>query len=197
MTLQTLAFKRPATYQDVLDAPAHLVAELLDGALHLQPRPGARHARAASRLGVKLGGFDDDGPGGWWLLDEPEIHLGDHVLVPDLAGWRRANMPAFPDAPAIDLAPDWICEVLSPSTRRLDLGVKRDVYGAHGVSHLWFVDPDAQTLEAFACRGGAWVLLATLTGDAMVRLAPFEEAIFSLSALWPPSKPEPPQSEDI
>jgi Uma2 family endonuclease len=179
---------RPATYQDVLDAPEHMVAELIDGALHLQPRPATRHARASSTLGVEIGGpFDRSrgGPGGWWILDEPELHLGANVLVPDLAGWRRERMPEFLDAPWIDLAPDWVCEVLSPGTRRLDLTDKRRLYGAAGVAHLWFVDPLARTLEAFALRDGAWTLIAALAEDAEVRVLPFDAVAFPLAALWP------------
>ena len=188
MNVHAPAPNRPATYPDVLDAPAHMVAELLGGELYLHPRPAARHALAASRLGVKLGGFDDDAEhGGWWSLDEPELHLGSAVTVPDLAAWCRHRMPVFPDTAFFDLAPDWICEVLSPSTRSLALGPKRDLYGEHGVRHLWFIDPDARILEAFERRDGAWVLLATLTDDAEVRIAPFEAVAFPLSALWPPS----------
>ena len=156
-----------ATYQDVLDAPENMVAELIEGALHLQPRPALRHARASSTLGVEIGGpFDRGrgGPGGWWILDEPELHLGADVLVPDLAGWRRERMPAFPDAPWTDLAPDWVCEVLSPGTRRLDLTDKRRLYAAAHVPHLWFVDPLARTLEAFALQDGAWVLISRPRG---------------------------------
>ncbi|MYK89894.1 MAG: Uma2 family endonuclease, partial [Acidobacteria bacterium] len=120
-----------ATYQDVLDAPPHRVAEIVDGVLHTNPRPAMPHARASSSLGVKIGGpFDHDagGPGGWWIIDEPELHLGEDILVPDLAGWRRERMPVYPDAAYCTLAPDWVCEILSPSTRKLDLHGKRPVY---------------------------------------------------------------------
>lgn len=178
---------RPATYQDVLDAPPNMVAELVRGALHLHPRPRPRHAVTSSHLGVELGGQfgrDRGGPGGWWILDEPELHLGPDVLVPDLAGWRRERMPAMPDTAWFDLAPDWACEVLSPSTRQLDLTDKRDIYGASGVRHLWLVDPADRTLEAFALADGAWVLIAALKADAEVRVAPFEAIAFPLSALW-------------
>jgi Uma2 family endonuclease len=188
MTLHRLPATRPATYQDVRDAPPHMVAEIVRGALHLQPRPAAPHARASSMLGVEIGGpFDRGrgGPGGWWIVDEPELHLGQDVLVPDLAGWRRERMPRFPRTAFFTLAPDWVCEVLPPRTRQIDLGPKRDIYGEHGVGHLWLVDPDARTLEAFARRDGAWVLLGTLTGEAEVRMAPFEAAAFPLGALWP------------
>lgn len=184
---QPATVRRPATYQDVLDAPEHMVAELVRGALHLQPRPAMRHARSSSALGVEIGGAFDrgrDGPGGWWILDEPELHLGDDVLVPDLAGWRRERMPRIPDEPWTAIVPDWVCEILSPGTRRLDLTDKRDIYGVAGVAHLWLVDPSARTLEAFALRDGAWVLIDALADDAEVRLAPFDAVAFPLSALW-------------
>ena len=178
----------PATYQDVLDAPPHMVAELVGGVLHLQPRPALPHALAGSSLGVELGGpfhRGRGGPGGWWIIDEPELHLGADVLVPDIAGWRRERMPALPDAPWTELAPDWLCEVLSPGTRRFDLTDKRRLYAAAGVTHLWLVDPIARTLEAFALQDGRWVLLAALKDDEPVRLAPFEAISFPLAALWP------------
>jgi Uma2 family endonuclease len=113
-----------------------------------------------------------------------ELHLGEDVLVPDLAGWRRERMPSFPDAEWFELAPDWVCEVLSPSTRRADLTDKRAIYGASGVGHLWFVDPLARTLEAFAFREGAWVLLGAFKEDAEVRIPPFEAVALRLGGLW-------------
>ncbi|SDZ87745.1 Uma2 family endonuclease [Rubrimonas cliftonensis] len=187
MNVQTPSIKRPATYQDVLDAPPNMVAELIRGALHLQPRPRPRHSRAITRLGVKLGGpFDADegGPGGWTILIEPELHLGEEVLVPDLAGWQRERLPSLPDDVGITVGPDWVCEVLSPSTRTYDLTEKRDVYREQGVAWLWFVDPAARTLEAFALKDGAWVLIAALHDDAEVRVAPFDAVGFALGALW-------------
>ena len=126
---------RRATYRDVLDAPAHRVAEIVDGTLYAQPRPAARHALASSYLGDELvGPFGKGrgGPGGWWIIDEPELHLGEDILVPDLAGWRRERMPDYPDAAYFTLAPDWVCEVLSPSTRKLDLHGKRPIYAREG-----------------------------------------------------------------
>lgn len=179
---------RPASYQDVLDAPPNMVAEILRGALHLHPRPAAPHALASSRLGFEIGGpFDRGrgGPGGWWILDEIELHFGDDVLVPDLAGWRRERMPDFPDAAWFDLAPDWVCEILSPSTRKFDLTIKREIYAREVVGHLWLVDPDARTLEAFVQDAGTWRLAAALKDADPVRLAPFDAVEFPLSALWP------------
>ena len=179
---------RSATYQDVLDAPPNKVAELIDGTLHMQPRPAAPHAWASSAMGAKINppfNFGDGGPGGWWIIDEPELHLGDDIVVPDLAGWRRETMPEYPTGAYFDLASDWVCEVLSPSTRAIDLGSKRDIYAREGVGHLWFVDPGAKTLEAFELREGKWVLLATLIDDAPVSLPPFDVITFPLDALWP------------
>lgn len=180
--------QRPATYQDVIDAPPNMVAELVAGALHLHPRPASRHARASFRLAGRLddpfqGGVG--GPGGWHLAIKPELHLGDDVLVPDLAGWRRERMPTFPDTPAIELAPDWVCEILSPGTRRFDLTEKRNRYRAAGVAHLWHVDPLAKTLEVFALTAGAWLLAAAFQDGDDVRAAPFEALGFPLGALWP------------
>ena len=180
--------RRRATYQDVLDAPPHRVAEIVDGMLHTHPRPAIPHARASSSLGVKIGGpFDNDpgGPGGWWIVFEPELHFGEDILVPDLAGWRRERMPKLPDAAYITLAPDWICEVLSPSTRKLDLCGKRPVYAREGVAHLWLVDPTARTLEAFELRDGAWTLIATAADTDPVSIPPFDAVTFSLADLWP------------
>ncbi|MYH58737.1 MAG: Uma2 family endonuclease [Boseongicola sp. SB0675_bin_26] len=177
-----------ATYQDVLDSPPHMVAEVLAGTLHARPRPAMRHVWASSRLGGRLDGPfgpDGSGPGGWWIVDEPELHLGDDIVVPDLAGWGRETMPEYPDAAYCMIAPDWVCEVLSPSTRRIDLNEKRTIYARERVSHLWFVDPDARTLESFALRDGQWVLLATLADDASVALPPFDSISFPLDALWP------------
>jgi Uma2 family endonuclease len=184
---QQASVRRPATYQDVLDAPEHMVAELIRGALHLQPRPALRHARSSSVLGYEIGGpFDRGrgGPGGWWILDEPELHLGEDVLVPDLAGWRRERVPTFPQGPWTAIVPDWACEVLSPGTRRTDLTDKRDIYGACGVGNLWLVDPEDRTLEAFELREGAWVLIAAIAGEGEARIPPFEAVSFPLGALW-------------
>lgn len=178
----------PATYQDVLNAPPNMIAQIVEGALHVHPRPAFPHAVASSGLSIELGGpFQKGrgGPGGWWILYEPELHLGDDVLVPDLAGWRRERMPTPPDAPWSDLVPDWACEILSPGTRSFDLTDKRAAYARHGLPHLWLVDPKPRTLEAFTLSEGAWVLTAALRDADEVRVPPFDAISFPLSALWP------------
>ena len=179
---------RRATYQDVLDAPAHRVAEIVDGTLYTWPRPAPPHAVASSRLGFDLvGPFDRgrDGPGGWWIIDEPELHLAEDILVPDLAGWRRERMAELPDTAYFTLAPDWVCEVLSASTRRFDLHGKRPIYAREGVGHLWLVDPTDRTLEAFELREGQWVLIASAQDNDPVSIRPFDAVTFSLGDLWP------------
>ncbi len=180
--------RRPATYRDVLDAPPHKVAEVIAGELYLHPRPASLHALACSRLGGLLDGpfgFGRGGPGGWWIIDEPELHLGDDILVPDLAGWRRTTMPDYPDAPYFTIAPNWVCEVLSPSTRSLDLGGKRDIYAREGVKHLWFVEPVGRSLQAFELRDGDWASLGAARNADTVSLPPFDDIDFPLDALWP------------
>ncbi len=180
--------RKGAAYDDLLAAPDDKIAQLIGGALHLHPRPSPRHALAAARLTGELDGpfqMGRGGPGGWWILFEPEVHIGDDVVVPDIAGWRRERLQKITDAAFIDLAPDFACEILSPATRRFDLGEKRDRYLSAGVGYLWIVDPDARTLEAFAATERGWLLLATLSGEAEASLPPFEAVAFPLAALWP------------
>jgi Uma2 family endonuclease len=179
--------KKPATYADLLRVPDPLVAEILDGELYASPRPALRHVHAASVLGVEIGGpfhRGRGGPGGWWILFEPELHLGADVVVPDLAGWRKSRLPAIPDAPALGVAPDWACELISPSTEGLDRGRKLTMYAREGVPHLWLINPNSQTLEVLSLGGGRWTVVATHVGAAVVRAEPFDAIELDLSALW-------------
>jgi Uma2 family endonuclease len=179
---------RTATYEDLCALAEHVVGEIVYGVLHASPRPSPRHARASSTLGEELGppfNRGRGGPGGWLILDEPELHLGGHVLVPDLAGWRRERLPELPvDKAHFDLAPDWICEVLSPSTAALDRGDKRSVYATEGVKHLWFVDPDAQMLEVLELDGTSYRVLDVYSGVQRIRAKPFDAIEMELGALW-------------
>jgi Uma2 family endonuclease len=166
-----------------------VVGEILDGELSVMPRPGPRHAGAASTLGEELGPpfrRGRNGPGGWVLLDEPELHLGADVLVPDLAGWRRDRMPALPTTAYFELAPDWVCEVLSSSTARVDRVLKRRIYAREQVTHFWILDPDARTLEVERLDGETYRVVLTASDDEKVRAEPFEALELDLALLWTP-----------
>jgi Uma2 family endonuclease len=180
--------KKPATYDDVLAAPEHLVAEIVDDELYLSPRPASPHAMAHSALLAELWtefGFGRAGNrGGWVILTEPELHLVGQIMVPDLAGWRRERMPEIPDAPYFTLAPDWLCEVVSPSTGALDRAKKLPKYARAGIGHVWLVDPTPKTLEVFSLDAGGWRLTATHEGDTVVNATPFEAFGLHLTRLW-------------
>ncbi|MEF8754950.1 MAG: Uma2 family endonuclease [Accumulibacter sp.] len=179
--------EKPAVFDDLFALPEHVVGEIINGRLLTHPRPAPRHTRAGSALGCELGAPFDlarNGPGGWWILDEPELHLARHVLVPDLAGWRRERLPRLPETAWFDLAPDWVCEILSPATARVDRAEKLPIYAAHGVKHAWLVDPDLRLLEVFENHDGQWLLLAVLEDDAAVAQPPFAAIRFALGGLW-------------
>lgn len=189
--------KRAATYEDLRAVPDHLVAELLFGELVTHPRPAPRHAAAASALGSVLGPpfqFASGGPGGWIFMAEPELHLGDNVAVPDVGAWRRERLPALPETAWIETPPDWVCEVLSPSTERYDRGDKRTIYAEAGIGHLWHVDPTLRMLEVFELRDGKWLLLGVFHDDAPVSAPPFTDCTFALGLLWPFDAPPAPQT---
>ena len=187
--------KREATYEDILALPEHVVGEIIDGELVVSPRPAPRHALASSVLGGELVptyGRGRGGPGGWLILFEPELHLGRHVLVPDLAGWRRERQPRLPEAAYFEVAPDWVCEVLSPGTGLVDRTRKQRIYREHGVEWLWFVEPGARTVEVWHRSGADWVLALVSGGTEKARLPPFDAVELELGALWdepPPSEP--------
>jgi Uma2 family endonuclease len=184
--MSTKPLKKRATYDDLRAVPEHFVAEMFDGELYASPRPATLHARAAVVLAGKLGDAFDfgDGPGGWLMLIEPELHFGNDVLVPDLAAWRRERLPSLPDVAYLTLAPDWICEVLSPFTEAIDRRQKLRIYAREGVPHAWFVDALRQTLEVLRLEAGAFRSLAEHEGDASVRALPFEAVELELKTLW-------------
>ena len=187
--------QRVARYEDLIDLPEHLIGEILHDQLITQPRPAPRHAFSASGIGAELTlpfQRGRGGPGGWWILDEPELHLGSHILVPDLAGWRRERMPVFPETAYFTLAPDWVCEVLSPGTAQTDRVVKTPIYATQGVAWLWLVDPDQRTLEVYRLLEGHWLLEQTAQEDDRVAPPPFAEHQFSLADLWVPTSQQAP-----
>jgi Uma2 family endonuclease len=187
---QALIMANPAlklpSYEDILNLPEHLIGEIVNGRLDMHPRPSPKHTLASSSLGGELfphfqkqGGSD-----GWWIIDEPELHMGGHILVPDLAGWRKQRMPKLPETAWFETVPDWICEILSPSTTKIDRSEKMPIYADLGVSFLWLIDPILQTLEVYQLLDGHWSLLHSLKDADQVTTPPFESHTFPLSNLW-------------
>jgi Uma2 family endonuclease len=188
-----------ATYADLSAVPAGRVAELIGGDLVTQPRPSPLHSLASLALGRELSGPMLGGPGGedgWIFMVEPELHLGSDVVVPDLAAWRRSRLPSLPETAWLDVAPDWVCELLSSSTQTWDRGPKRRIYADAGVPHLSLVDPVGQFIEGFTLVDGHWLLLGTISGEDPVRLPPFESVSFPLATLWPLDPPQSPTPAD-
>jgi Uma2 family endonuclease len=180
--------KKRATYADLEAVPPHLVAEIIEGELVTHPRPAPRHVKASHLLSYELTGpfeMRRGGPGGWVFLPEPELHLGPEVIVPDVAGWRRERLTELPETAYLETVPDWVCEVISPSTESYDRDAKRRIYADVGVAHLWLVDPRVQLLEAFALAERKWLLVATYRGSQQVSAPPFDAIAFSLGVLWP------------
>ena len=178
----------PVLFARLEALPETQVGEILRGEVFASPRPAPRHANVIFRLGGQLNapfGLGSGGPGGWWLLPEPEMHLGSEVIVPDLAGWRRERLPDFPDTAAITLSPDWVCEVLSPKGARRDRVIKSAIYAEHGVTYLWFVDPIERTLDVLRLTKEGWLIDGSYGEDDIARAKPFDAIDLPLNTLWP------------
>lgn len=187
--LQETATAR-ATYDDLERLPDNVTGELIDGELYASPQPGGRHVVAASTLGMDIGSAFQrgrGGPGGWWILDEPELHFAPNVLVlvPDLAGWRRERLPSIPVDHRFTVVPDWVCEVLSPSTSRLDWAKKLPIYARNGVRHVWFVDPIVQTVQVMDLTNEQYRFVGIYSGEDKFRAVPFDELEIDLAEIWP------------
>jgi Uma2 family endonuclease len=179
--MSNLAIK-PATYEDLWDLPDNMIGQIINGELIAQPRPVPKHIFAASCLNGEL--FSVFSKNNWFILNMPELHLHGDIFVPDLAGWKKSRMPQLPETAYFELAPDWICEILSPSTARLDRTVKMRCYASAEIDYLWLIDPDTQTLEAYQRQNQQWLLLATFSENEQVSIAPFDAIGFDLSILW-------------
>ena len=187
--------KRPARLEDLATVPEHLVGEILEGELVVSAQPAAQSVLTRTALSAELarrrGGAEGGGSAGWWLFDGPRLRLGNNVLVPDLTGWRRQRMPKPPQnnnagVPTFDLPPDWVCEVLSPSTAVLDRTRKLGLYANHGVCWLWLVDAVHRTVEVLWLEGDEWVVAGNFGGDQKARLPPFDAIELDLGTLWEP-----------
>ena len=180
---------RYSLYDRLMSLPDNLTGEILNGQLHTQPRPTGPHARAEGRLFSKVGrGYDEGegGPGGWWIIIEPEVHFvrDTEVVVPDIAGWRRERMPDIPTGHRFEAVPDWICEILSPSSASKDREIKMPIYVHFGVRYAWLVDPLARTLDTFEAKDGAWASTGAFAENDVVNTAPFEAVSIRLTDLW-------------
>lgn len=183
---------RPTLYEQLKSLPEGVTGEILDGQLYAHPRPTGPHGFTASSLGYDLiGPFQRGrgGPGGWWIIDEPELHFirDAEVDVPDLAGWRRDRMPLIPEGHRYTVVPDWVCEILSKSTASIDREIKMPIYAEFGVAHAWLIDPRARTLDAYVLEAGAWREIGRFADSDLVSVAPFDAVTLHLDDLWVPT----------
>jgi Uma2 family endonuclease len=181
--------KKPSLYEQLIALPEGLTGEIFNGQLRTQPRPAWPHALASSRLGSDIEGpygRGRGGPGGWWIVDEPEVHfiLDEEVTVPDIAGWRKARMPTPPLGHKIQVVPDWVCEILSPSSKSVDREEKMPLYAHHGVRYAWLVDPDIRALEAYRLEDNKWTPLGVFRDKDEVCVPPFDAIVIRLGDLW-------------
>ena len=180
--------RRKAVYEDLFEIPENMTGEIIDGELIVTPQPSRKHTVAASRLGGEiLPPYDfgrGGGPGGWIILDEPEISFGEDILVPDLAGWKKERFPVEEPHNWISVSPDWVCEILSPSTAQTDRTLKMPIYSRHGVSYAWLIDPVLKTLEVYRFEPGIWIGIGAYAKSSKVHAEPFSELELDLGLLW-------------
>ncbi len=180
--------KKKATYEDLYTIPENMTGEIINGELVVTPRPSRKHGFAATALSTKIGApyqfGEGGGRGGWIFIVEPEIGFGENVLVPDIAGWKRERFPRAEAHNWISVAPDWICEVLSPHTARCDRAEKMPLYIRHRVPHVWLIDPILMTLEAYRIEHDGRLILNAFTGNEKVRVEPFPDLELDLGLLW-------------
>lgn len=187
---QETSTRRPATLLDLDNLPEDVFGEIIDGELQVHPRPDEPHAKAAFELTLTLGNAFHrgiTGPGGWVLRAEPRILFGAQTtLSPDLAGWRQERYAALRKGP-LQITPDWVCEILSPSTARYDRVHKLPIYARNGVQHAWVIDPVLRTLDVLRLESGSWVIVGIHERNDKVRAEPFGEIEIDLTQIWGPS----------
>jgi Uma2 family endonuclease len=193
MSTTTKPSIKPPTLADLDALPAGIVGEIIEGVLYTMTKPRARHQRTTTRIGSGVGDPFDigrGGPGGWWIIAEPGIELPNTPeIAPDVAGWRRDRMPELPVNESIRVVPDWVCEILSPTTRRHDLEVKRPYYAKVGVSYHWLVDIEARVLTAHQLESSDWRIIGTYSDETEARIPPFDAVPLNVASWWPPASP--------
>ncbi|MBF0226618.1 MAG: Uma2 family endonuclease [Desulfobacterales bacterium] len=183
--LQTI--NKTANYEDLYKIPENMIGQIINGELITMPRPSLRHSNVVSSIGFEIGPpykFGRGGPGGWIILDEPEIKLGENIFVPDIAGWEKKRLPKFPKTNYISVPPDWICEVLSPCTEKTDRAMKMPIYAQFGISYFWIINPIEKILEVLKLSDNKWFILAIYAENDKVRAEPFQEIEIDLQNLW-------------
>lgn len=179
---------KKATYDDLYTLPENMTGEIIAGELIATPRPSRKHVATTtlltSRVVPPYQFGEGGGPGGWIILVEPEVKLGEDIVVPDLGGWKRERFPISEETNWISVAPNWVCEVLSPNTMRHDKVRKMPLYAQHAVEHIWLIDPVAMTMDAFRLEGGRWLLLCSYAEDDVATVEPFQEVNINLKDLW-------------
>jgi Uma2 family endonuclease len=180
--------KTKNVYEQWLELPDNITGEIISGNLIASPRPGPKHANVSSSLNVKVGGpyhhGDSGGPGGWLILFEPEIHINDDIVVPDFAGWKRERLSSPPDEPYFSVVPDWVCEILSPGSVKIDRVVKQQLYLNWSVNHYWIIDPILKSVEVLERSGAHWVIKGIYSENNKMRAVPFDSIEIDLSSLW-------------
>jgi Uma2 family endonuclease len=182
---------RAPTLADLDALPPGIVGEIIEGVLYTMTKPRMRHQRTGLEIGSGLlGPFDHGfgGPGGWWIVTEPGIELPNTPEIsPDVAGWRRERMPEMPVDEPIRLVPDWVCEILSPTTRRHDMLHKQPYYAKIGVPIMWLVDIEARVLTVHRLESSHWVTIGTYSDEIEARIAPFDAVPLNVTRWWPPA----------
>lgn len=184
---------KKATYDDLYNIPENMTGEIIDGELFVSPRPSMEHIFATSLLGSELifsYYHGRGGPGGWIILAEPELKLEEDILVPDLAGWKKGRFSKPKGHNWISITPDWVCEILSPSSIRQDRIIKMATYARHLIPYFWLVDPYNKTLEVLKLESGKWIFAGGYTENSKVRAEPFQEIEIDLAKLWFEEHPE-------
>lgn len=179
--------KKISTYDDLYRLPDNMIGEIIDGEIIASPRPSRRHGYTASTIGDEIGPayrLGRGGPGGWIIIDEPEIAFGENILVPDLAGWKKERFPVEEEHNWISVVPDWVCEIVSPSSAGIDRVTKMGIYARHRVPHYWIIDPIGKTLEVLENNNMQWSIIGSYAGDDKVQADPFPAIVIDLGSLW-------------
>lgn len=185
---------RPATTADLLALPDRPRHEVIAGNLVQKLLPSPRHGFRQGEFLMEVGGpyqRGRGGPGGWWFGSEITCGLtATDTFLPDIAGWRRDNLPAPPEGPVCRVRPDWVCEILSPSDPGRDLRDKLAGYHRGGVPHYWIVDPERDLLTVHRWAEEAYLVVHVCELGPEVRAEPFDAVPLDLSGTLPETEPE-------